>query len=139
MSTLPFTPEWADALCSAIDADPTYREAGREWKWPVALVLEATPAYGYPEPIAVQLTLENGGCRDAVVLAPDALTADFVLRGDYGTWKLVATGELDAMTAVMTGRLSLSGSLMTLMQHASAAESLVACAQQVDTRFPDEE
>lgn len=139
MPSLPFTPEWADALCAAIDSDPGYREAGQSWKWPVALVLEATPDYGYPEDIGVQLALADGGCQSAAVVAPDALTAEFVLRGDYATWKLIATGELDAVSAVMGGKLSLTGSLMTLVQNAAAAQALVACARKVETRFPDED
>ncbi len=138
MPTLPFTPAWADALRAAIDTDPTYRDAGREWKWPVALVLDATPQYGYPEAVAVQLTLENGGCQGAEVVPAADVTAEFVLRGDYPTWKLVATGALDAVSAVMAGRLSLTGSMMTLMQQASAAQALVECARQVKTRYPDE-
>lgn len=138
MPTLPFTPAWADALRAVIDTDPTYRDAGRRWKWPVALVLDATPQYGYPEAVAVQLALADGGCHGAEVLPADDVTAEFVLRGDYPTWKLVATGALDAVSAVMAGRLSLTGSMMTLMQQASAAQALVACARQVKTRYPDE-
>ncbi len=139
MPSLPFTPDWADALCAAIESDPAYREAGRSWKWPVALVLEATPDYGYPDDIGVQLALADGGCQSATVVPPDALTADFVLRGDYATWKLIATGALDAVSAVVAGKLSLTGSVMTLMQNAAAARALVACARTVETRFPDEE
>lgn len=134
----PFSPEWATAFRDAIESDAHYRATAAAWAWPVALVLEATPAIGYADDVAVELTLERGRCHVAEIRAPRDLTAPFVLRADYATWKAVVRGELDPLAGVTRGRIRVTGSLMTLMQHARAASALCACARTIPTRFPDE-
>ena len=134
----PFTPEWAAALRDAIEADTVYRELAAKWTWPVALVLDAAPELGYTEPVAVELSLDRGRCHDAVIRHPDAVTAPFVLRAPYATWKLVMRGELDPLAGVTRGKIGVKGSLATLMMHARSASALCACARAVPTRFPDE-
>ncbi|MFN0098974.1 MAG: Fis family transcriptional regulator [Gemmatimonadaceae bacterium] len=138
MESLPFTPEWASAFQVAIEADATYRELAAKWIWPVALVLDAAPELGYPDAVAVELALEGGRCHGAVVRHPDAVTAPFVLRAPYATWKLVMRGELDPLAGVTRGKIGVKGSLATLMMHARSASALCVCARAVPTRFPDE-
>ena len=135
----PFTQPWADALCEALNGDAAYRDAAARWAWPLAMVLEPTPALGYAEPVATELVLDHGTCRAATVLAPGAVTAPFVLRATYEVWKKVVRGELDPISAVVTGRIKLTGAMMTLMMHTGAAQALLACASRVPTDFPDEE
>ena len=134
----PFTSEWAAAFRDAIEADASYRELAARWIWPVALVLDAAPELGYPEHVAVELTLDRGRCHRAVIRHPDAVTAPFTLRAPYATWKLVMRGELDPLAGVTRGRISVTGSLATLMMHARSASALCGCARAVPTRFPDE-
>ena len=74
MSFRPFTQPWADALCEALNGDAAYRDAAARWAWPLAMVLEPTPALGYAEPVATELVLDHGTCRAATVLAPGAVT-----------------------------------------------------------------
>jgi len=138
MSFRPFTQAWADALREVVNGDAAYRAAAAHWTWPLAMVLEPAPALGYAESVAAELVLDHGICRTATVLAPDAVTAPFVLRAPYEVWKQVVRGELDAVSAVMTGRIQLRGAAMTLMMHARAAQALLACATRVPTAFPDE-
>lgn len=131
----PFTPEWADAFCSAINADATYRDAGAGWRWPLALSLAATPERGIPDDVAVELDLDAGTCRGARVVTGKS-SCEYVLRGDWATWEAVVTGALDPVAAVTLGRLRLvQGSLTTLMMQTRAAKALLACAQQVETDF----
>jgi putative sterol carrier protein len=134
----PFTPEWTAALCAAIESDTEYRAAAANWTWPVALVLEPAPELGYPEPVAAELTLDRGRCRGAELRALDAVTAPFVLTASYATWKSIVHGGLDVISAVVQRRVTVQGSLVTLMLHTKAAIALVACARRVPTRFPDE-
>lgn len=136
---LPFTPPWATAFRDAIAADAGYRAAAARWTWPVALVLEPEPAFGYPDAVAVELALDRGDCHGAAIRAADAVTAPFVLRAPYATWKAVVRGELDPLAAVTLGRIRVQGSIATLMLHARAATALVGCARAVPTRFPDED
>jgi putative sterol carrier protein len=135
----PFTDAWADACCAAVNASAAYRGAAADWPWPVALAMDAAPELGYPEPLAVELTLDRGACRGARLTTPDATSAPIVLRGAYAAWKHIVRGELDPVTAVATGRLTLArGALTTLMLHTRAARALVAVAGEVPTEFPDE-
>jgi putative sterol carrier protein len=138
MSHRPFSPEWAEALRDAIENDATYRETAVKWTWPVALVLDATPEAGFDEAVAVELVLDRGRCHGAAILHPDQVTAPFVLRAPYLTWKEVVRGDLDPLAGVTRGRIGVRGSLATLMIHAKAATALVACARAVPTHFPDE-
>jgi putative sterol carrier protein len=134
----PFSTEWAESFRAAIDGDTNYRVAAKGWTWPVALVLNAAPALGYPDDIAVEFTLDCGNCRSAAIVSASAVTAPFVFRADFSVWKLMAQGALDPILAVTRRQVTLTGSLATLMLHAQAAKALVACAQRVPTNFSDE-
>jgi putative sterol carrier protein len=137
MSFAPFTTAWADALRVAINADEPYRAAAKGWTWPVALVLSADPRLGYPDDVAIELQLNRGDCGHAAVMSPAEVTAPFVLRADYATWREIVLGELDPLVAVTRGRIAFTGKLTTLLLHARAAKAMVACAQRVPTRFAD--
>ncbi len=134
----PFSIEWADAFRDAINADAGYAAVAKSWTWPVALVLDATPAWGYPAATAVQLTLDRGTCAAAVIMPPHTVDATFVLRADYDTWKAVVLDALDPIAAVTHGRIKFTGPLGTLLMHAKAATALVAVARTIPTQFPDE-
>lgn len=134
----PFTPAWADAFRGAIEADSTYRDAAAKWTWPVALVMPPAPEFGYPDSVAVELALDRGRCHAAEIRAHDTLTAAIILTAPYQVWKSVVRGELDPLQGVTRGKISVKGSLATLMMHAKAATALVACARAVPTAFPDE-
>jgi putative sterol carrier protein len=139
MPHAPFSQPWVDALREILNADATYREASRKWRWPLALVMEAAPDLGFPEAVAVELELENGDCRRAEAKPAAAVASDYVLQGDYATWKSIVREDVDAVSAVMTRKLTLAkGSLFSLMTHVPSARALVACARRVDTHFPDE-
>ncbi len=135
---LPFSAEWADALKSSITGDQGYRMAAKGWTWPIALVLAAAPALGYPDDLAVELELSRGECRSARLMRADDVTAPFVLRADYATWKEIVQGQLDPLVAVTRRRVSFTGAMMTLLVHARAAQAMVACARKIPTRFPDD-
>ncbi len=134
----PFSTEWADAFRDAINADAEYQALAKSWTWPVALVLDATPAYGYAQPVAVQFALDRGNCSAAVIKPPHTVDATFVLRADYDTWKEVVTHNLDPIGAVTQGRIKFTGPLGTLLMHTKAATALIGAARTVPTAFPDE-
>lgn len=134
----PFTAAWAAAFREILERSEAYRAAAARWTAPMALVLEATPQYGYDSAVAVELTLERGRCLDAVVQPRDAVSAPFVLSATYDVWKSVVRGTLDPIVAVTSGRISLRGSLTTLMLNARVPTALLECARLVPTDFPDE-
>ena len=136
----PFSSEWAEAFKDAIEADASYMTAAAKWTWPVALVLQAAPELGYPDSVAggVELSLDRGRCHSAQLRARDAVTAPFILTAPYAVWKSVVRGELDPLVGVTRGKITVQGSLATLMMHAKSASALCACARAIPTAFPDE-
>lgn len=135
MTYKPFTAAWTEAMMDAINASAAYKEAATKWTWPVALVVDADPAAGYPVAVAAVFDLDRGTCKGAQLVAPEQVTADFVLRASIGTWKELVAGTIDAVGAVASGKVKLTGSTMTLMMHAKAAKALVACARDVPIAF----
>lgn len=136
---LPFTQPWADALRHAINDDLAFRSAAGEWVWPVILVLDAAPQFGYPEACAVRFDLRHGRCEHAALVPMDGIDAPFILRAPYKVWKKLMRGLADPVMAVAAGHVQLTGSLSTLLTHAGAAKALIACARAVPSHFPDED
>jgi putative sterol carrier protein len=134
----PFSAEWAEALRQTINSDAEYHAAGAGWKWPIALVMNAAPSLGFPAAVAVELTLAGGMCSAARIIDALTVTAPFVLRADYGVWKELARGTIDALHALTSRRIALTGSLPKLLFHTKAVRALVSCARRVPTKFPDD-
>ena len=136
MSIPAFTPAWADAFLAAVNESAEYRDIGRNWSNPVALVVEpvADGAIGS----AVQVDLQAGRCVAAAAVAPGAVSAPFVLAAPIAIWREILHGVTDPISAVAKGSVRLTrGSLGTLMIHARTAKALLACARTVDTLWPD--
>ncbi len=135
MSIPAFSPAWADALRDAVNSDAGYRDAAAKWSNPVALIVE--PGDGVVEGAAVQIDLNAGACLRAEALAPDDVTATFVLSAGVASWQRIMAGELDPIAAVVKGEVRLThGSLGTLMLHSRAAKALLQCARQIETVWP---
>ena len=134
----PFTQEWGDRFRAEINDDIRYREVGKNWTWPLALVLERNDGLGYPEDVVLRLELDRGHCHGAHLVAPTEAAAPFSFRAAYAVWKRIVRGQLDPIAAVMRRELSFEGSLTTLVLQVATIHALVACAQAVPTAFPDE-
>jgi putative sterol carrier protein len=137
---LPFgTPEWAQALASAINASSEYRNAGASWGvGQNGNILFAFEAGG---PLARSLFLLvrlSGGRSSGVefVPGPSHPDAGFTLRAPFPLWREVLTGKTLAATAILTGRMRVEGNAVTLLKHAGAHRSLIHCVTSLDTRFP---
>jgi putative sterol carrier protein len=136
--TPPFTQPWADDLRHAINSDLGYREAGKTWSWPLAFVLDDGAPVGLIGPVALVLALENGVCRSARIISPDACTAPFIFRAPYAEWRRIMQDEQDAVHAVVQGRVSLSGNMNAIITHARSIAALLRCARSVPTDYPSD-
>ena len=74
------SPEWCAAFEEAINANPGYRAAAKDWTArPVAMVVTAEPAIGIAEDMAMWLDVHQGECRGCrLVSRAEAETAPFV-------------------------------------------------------------
>src|SRR2546421_472683 len=100
--------EWVAAYKDAINANPDYAKAGKDWTHGVvAMVVKAEPTLGIPEDLAMMLDVDGGRCRDCtLVLATEANEkAPFVVVASYAQWKQVIKKEIDPTKALMQGKL----------------------------------
>jgi putative sterol carrier protein len=133
--------EWCAAYEGAINANPGYRAAAKDWTHgPVAMVVVAEPSIGVPEDVAMWLDVHEGTCRSCrLVTRAEAEKASFVLVGTYARWKEVIRKELDPTKGMMQNKLKLTkGHMPTMVKYVSSNKELVESTTKVPTRFLDE-
>jgi len=131
--------EWVAAYKDAINANPDYAKAGKDWTHGVvAMVVKAEPTLGIPEDLAMMLDVDSGRCRDLqLVPATEANEkAPFVVVASYAQWKQVIKKEIDPTKALMQGKLKLTkGHMPTMVKHVNASKQLVESTTRVPTKF----
>ena len=135
------SPEWASAYKDAINTNPSYKQAGKDWTHGVvAMVVRAEASIGIPEDQGLMLDVHQGACRDCrLVSAAEAQTAPFVIVADYPRWKQVMKRELDPIKGMMQGKLKLTkGHMPTIVKYVNASRELVESTALVATKFRDE-
>jgi putative sterol carrier protein len=133
--------EWCAAYKEALNANPAYKIAAREWTHgPVAYVVTADPAIGIAEDTGMWLDLHQGvcsGCR--LVSREEADKAAFVIVASYARWKEVIRKELDPTKGMMQNKLKLTkGHMPTIVKFVTSNKELVESTTRVPTQFVDE-
>lgn len=130
---------WVLAYKDAINANPEYAKAGRDWTHGVvAMVVKAEAALGIPEDLAMWLDVHEGRCRDIKLMpASEAeAKAPFVVVASYAQWKQVIKKEIDPTKALMQGKLKLTkGHMPTMVKYVNASKQLVESTTRVPTKF----
>jgi putative sterol carrier protein len=133
------SPEWIAAYKDAINANPDYKKAGKDWTHGVvAMVVKAEPSLGIAEDQAMWLDVDQGTCRDCKLLpAKEAEEkAPFVVVASYTQWKSVIKKEIDPTKALMQGKLKLTkGHMPTMVKYVNASKQLVESTTRVPTKF----
>ena len=132
---------WIASYADELNASAEYREAAATWTHgAIALAVKPAPEVGLPEGFCVWLDVEAGRCRAArrVSLAEGA-AAPFCIEATYARWKDVLSNRLDPIAGMVTRRLELRGSLITMMRYVRSAKAMVRCATRVPSRFLTEE
>jgi putative sterol carrier protein len=135
------SPEWCAALKDAINGNPGYRAAAKDWTYgPVAMVVSAEPSIGLAEDMAMWLDVHQGECRGCTLVSrEEADKAPFVLVGSYARWKEVIRKELDPTKGMMQNKLKLTkGHMPTMVKYVASNKELVESTSRVPTRFLDE-
>jgi putative sterol carrier protein len=130
---------WTAAYQSAVNDNPRYAVAGKDWTHgPVALVVRADPAIDLNEDMAVLLDVHAGQCRNAAYMpASEARgAASFAVEGPYDNWKTLIVENQDPIKALMQGKFKLTkGHLPTIIRYVESSKQLLASAQTVSTEF----
>ncbi len=133
--------EWCSAYKGAINANPRYKEAGKDWTHgAVSMVVMAEPAIGIAEDMAMWLDLHQGECRECRLTSrEEAEKAPFVIVASYARWKEVIRGLLDPTKGMMQNKLKLTkGNMPTMVKFVTASKELVESTSRVPTAFVDE-
>jgi len=129
--------EWVQAYARALDESAEYAQAARTWTHgAIALAVRPEPALGLPDGFAVWLDVDSGRCRGArAVGRAEAETAPFCITASYERWRAVLTSRLDPIAGMVTRRLELRGSLVTMMRYVRSAKAMVRCAAAIPSVF----
>jgi putative sterol carrier protein len=133
--------EWCVAYRDAINANPAYRAAGKDWTHgPVAMVVIAEPSIGIAEDMAMWLDIHQGECRSCrLVSRQEADSAPFVIVASHARWKEVIRKLLDPTKGMMQNKLKLTkGHMPTMVKYVTASKELVESTSRVPTEFIDE-
>lgn len=134
--------EWVAAYKDAINANPEYAKAGKDWTHGVvAMVVKAEPSVGILEDQAMWLDVHEGRCRECRLMpAVEAeARAPFVVVATYAQWKQVIRREIDPTKALMQGKLKLTkGHMPTMVKYVNASKQLVESTSRVPTKFRGE-
>jgi putative sterol carrier protein len=130
---------WASAYQGAVNQNPQYKTAGKDWTHgKVALVVKADPSIDIAEDMAILLDVNAGSCHAATYM-PGARAregAAFAVEGPYDNWKTLIVENQDPIKALMQGRFKLTkGHLPTLIRYVESSKQLLASAQHVATEF----
>jgi putative sterol carrier protein len=125
--------EWLSALQQKLNADTRYNEIAKGWEGD--LFFDIQPAGSLREPLFMYLDLWHGRCR-AIEYAADLADhpkPTFVLRSPYDNFSAILTGKLDPMTALMTSKLKVAGSMAYMMRNVPTILDFVRCAREITT------
>lgn len=128
-----FSEIWAAALERELAGDAEYRSAAASWHGSLLFVLEEDPSLGVAGRRVLFLDLAHGNARAVrPALDGDDRAARYRLAAPAATWVDLLEGDLEAGTALMSGKVRLEkGSLFSLFPHLEAARRLLAAARRV--------
>jgi putative sterol carrier protein len=130
---------WAAAYQQAVNDNPVYKTAGKDWTHgKVALIVKADASIGIEHDMAVVLDVNAGVCHGASYISGDQgrKGAAFAVEGPYDNWKRLIVENQDPIKALMQGKLKLTkGHLPTMIRYVESSKQLLASAQLVATEF----
>ncbi|MFP3161336.1 MAG: SCP2 sterol-binding domain-containing protein [Vulcanisaeta sp.] len=144
------SPQWAEAFCKALNENPEYREAAKDWVWDVVFVATNVPSTvvnaiaqlmglsGVTSNAgAMKFKLRNGACQGSeFYIDASKADADYILEADYSLWKDLIQGKVDPVGAILSRKIRVKkGSFLTLVQFSSAAIKMTNTAMKVPTKF----
>ena len=125
------SPEWLTGLKDKLNSDERYREIAKNWEGDLFFFIE--PEGNLKEQLTFYLDLWHGTCRAAEYASDPAKYPNpvFTLRSRYNDITAVLLGKMNPMTAMMTSKLKVSGSMGYMMRNVPTVLDFVRCANEV--------
>jgi len=124
-----FTKEY----CKAINENSEYIEAAKGWgvgfEGSILYLMEASG--DIEDDISIYMDLRDGKCLEIKMLSPNETPPrkpGLVIRGSLIIWNEIATRQITAMNAIMSGKLKLEGKVNLVMRYSHAAMILAKIA-----------
>ena len=121
------SPEWTEELEKRLNASDAFRAASSATNVTIQNVIDTA---GRPE--ALLDAVRAGAVK---LEAGDAEQADATIEQDYDTAVALAKSELNPVSAFMTGKIRINGSMMLLMQLQGALSELAKEMQEIDVDY----
>jgi putative sterol carrier protein len=127
--------EWLNDLQQKLNEDVRYGRIASRWEGDI--LFDIQPAGSLQQPLYMYLDLWHGKCRCVEYAANpgDHSKPTFILRAPYDHFTSILLGKLDPMTAMMTSKLKVTGSLAYMMRHVPTVLDFVRCAREVTTEI----
>lgn len=136
MAILFGTQEWADALKKAVKASQPYKEAAKKWEGDLYIIVDPDSSYKHRN--IVYLDLWHGECREALSIKNEnEKSPKYRIFGPFTIMKQILDKKVNAVQAMMTGKVKVQGDMAQIMRMPNAAVELVNCMTSFDTVFPD--
>ncbi|MBE3119814.1 MAG: SCP2 sterol-binding domain-containing protein [Candidatus Atribacteria bacterium] len=126
--------EWLEGLSKKLNSDTKYAQIARNWEGDMCVVIE--PSGPLTEQLLYYLDLWHGKCRKTEILKDlSSVKPKFVLTATYDNISRIMKGGLDPMTAMMTRKLQVHGSMAYMMRNVPTVLDFVRCAREVTTEI----
>lgn len=125
--------EWLKELEAKLNSDERYAEIAKNWEGDLFFFIE--PEGNLKERLTFYLDLWHGKCRKVEYNpAADAYpNPAFTLTATYNNITAILSGRLNPMTAMMTSKLKVKGSMGYMMRNVPTVLDFVRVAQAVTT------
>jgi len=123
--------EWLKGLEEKLNSDDRYAEIAKKWEGDLFFFIE--PDGNLTERLTFYLDLWHGKCRkvDFKPQPESYPNPTFTLTATYKNITAVLSGSLNPMTAMMTSKLKVKGSMGYMMRNVPTVLDFVRCAQEV--------
>jgi len=123
--------EWLKGLEEKLNSDEKYAEIARNWEGDLFFVIE--PEGSLKEQLTFYLDLWHGTCRKSEYesLIESHPNPTFTLTATYHNITAILSGKLNPMTAMMTSKLKVKGSMGYMMRNVPTVLDFVRVAQDV--------
>ena len=123
--------EWLKGLEAKLNSDARYGEIAKNWEGDLFFFID--PEGNLKEMLTFYLDLWHGKCRraDYKPMPESYPNPVFTFSATYNNITAILTGKMNPMTAMMTSKLKVKGSLGYMMRNVPTVLDFVRCAQEV--------
>lgn len=127
--------EWLQGLEQKLNSDSHYSEIAKSWEGDLLFLIE--PGGNLKERLTFYLDLWHGTCRKVAYQPTPELYSNpaFTLTASYDDIAAILLGKLNPMTAMMTSKLKVKGSMGYMMRNVPTVLDFVRVAREVTTEI----